>query len=152
MFTLSQMPKINLILATSIVMSLTGCAKQTEQVISYSAADRAEEKKQSLKALKSCFFRNYLNLEEIHKPAIRIASQIRSICEFEFRHLRAVKLNYAPVPDINSPPKKVQEDEISLVTTYVVQKRQFFSSQFEIEQLKRQHPHSKNIPPETNGI
>lgn len=143
---------IKLLLPAFLTVGLLGCAQPTESILSYDAADHAKEKKQSLKALKSCFFKHYIQHENLHTPAIEIALQIRSECEFEFRHLRAIKLHYAPVPEVHSPSVSIQKDEISLVKAYVLQKRDFFSSPSELDQFKRLHPQQEATPPKHQGI
>lgn len=83
----------------------------------------AAEKKESLKELRICFAHNYLAEEDISMSSQYVAKRIRSNCEDEFVYLRAVKLNYAQVPDILSPTQKMVEEEVDLVTDFVEQSR-----------------------------
>lgn len=148
-FYLTRFWLVAIIVFTVITM---GCSKPDDHTSFYTAEDQAKEKRQSLVALKSCFFSNYMEVEHIQQPAINIAKKIRSVCEVEFRHLRAVKLNYAPVPDIHSPPQRIQDEEISLVTLYVLQNREKFESQTEFEKFKKFHRHNPATISQPEGI
>ena len=108
-----------------VALVITGCeSKDANAVAKANSEHLAAEKKASLKELRICFAHNYLAEEDVSEASNKVAERIRNSCEDEFVHLRAVKLNYAQVPDILTPTTKMVEEELGLVTDFVEMSRQ----------------------------
>ena len=135
-----------------LLLPLAGCTEQqgANQYVGEESFSQAEqqalEKKASLKELRLCFAHGYLAAEGDYLTARQVAVAIRERCEPEFQHFRAVKVNFAQVPDILSPPQRVVAEEIALTEAFVLKSRKAMSelhggsSESELFALPPGHP------------
>lgn len=132
-----------------LLLSLAGCETSPSQDekarVSMSAEQRKLDEKQISLAIRECLHDNVVKAHRSGDTAQEVAQRLHGVCEIPFMALRQSKLGYVDLPDIETPPPQVTEEEVA-VCLEVVERFRVYRKEAIKERLKAMPPGWKHPP------
>lgn len=100
----------------SALFACTSCANPVNpsDQASLTAEQRKLDEKQISLAIRDCLHKGVVKVERSKDSAQDVAERLHQRCEVPFMALRQAKLGYLDLPDVETPPPQVKEEEVAI--------------------------------------